>query len=100
MWTDWADAQADLSSLGAHHFVGFVMLQLIVINAPGHCNLVVLYLRYLRQNLGFDVLKPILMSFGLKIVRAFIRGSTYIHFSQGFYPFCVGHVFFLSQLIK
>ena len=29
-WSDWADAQADLSLLWAHtHFVGFVMRQLI-----------------------------------------------------------------------
>ena len=30
LWSDWADAQADLSLRWAHtHFVGFVMLQLI-----------------------------------------------------------------------
>ena len=29
LWSDWADAQADLSLLGVCHFAGFVMLILI-----------------------------------------------------------------------
>ena len=41
-WSDWADVQADLSSLGAHHFLGFVMLWVSLWYRPRQANLVLI----------------------------------------------------------
>ena len=54
LWSDWADAQADLSLRWAHsHFVGFVMKRLIF-----HNTLYLMHLEQTLEKLGFKKITP------------------------------------------